>query len=308
MFAERGSGNRESIQDTIFISYRRSDTEGYAGRLEDALKAYFGQDRVFRDVGGITAGEDFEEKIEQTMESAGALIVLIGPDWLVSRDGTQPRLHEPGDHVAGEIKAALGKKRVIVPVLVEGVNMPREEDLPDTLKELSRRNAVSISDAGWSDDTNRLAKVLAIDVSGSVAEQKLERLKLVVVSLLVVSMMVTFGFFASGEVLDLSIRSADQEPVYWVQFIGLLNPLFAILAGSIAMWKEAWLDQASSRFIRAAAILGALGLFFTMIYYLADGPFPSGDEYRAFLATSSISTLMLGLFALSGFRPNDNVR
>ena len=141
---EQRSRKTESVRNTIFISYRRSDTEGYAGRLQDALKAYFGAHRVFRDVGGITPGEDFKKKIEKSMESTGALIVLIGPDWLVSEDGNQPRLHESGDHLADEIRAALATKRVIVPVLVEGATMPREEDLPDDLTELSRRNAVSI--------------------------------------------------------------------------------------------------------------------------------------------------------------------
>ena len=37
----------------IFISYRREDTAGYAGRLYDRLAAHFGPDRVFMDVEGI---------------------------------------------------------------------------------------------------------------------------------------------------------------------------------------------------------------------------------------------------------------
>ena len=34
----------------IFISYRRSETSGYAGRLYDALSEHFGADRIFMDV------------------------------------------------------------------------------------------------------------------------------------------------------------------------------------------------------------------------------------------------------------------
>lgn len=297
----------ESARNTIFISYRRSDTEGYAGRLQDALKAYFGDHRVFRDVGGITPGEDFTEKIEETMEKAGALIVLIGPDWLASGDGGQPRLHESGDHLAGEIRAALQKKSVIVPVLVEGASMPREEDLPDDLTELSRRNAVSISDAGWTDDTIRLAKVLAMDISGSVAERKLRLLKRAVISLLVFSMIVTLGliFFDVNDLYDASIRPGGEDPILWAQLAALINPISAIIAGGLLMWNKSWIDRFSRKFVVAAVILCALGLFFTFIFYLYDDMFQNGDEYHVFLATSTINILMLGLLAQSGLKPSE---
>jgi hypothetical protein len=42
----------------IFISYRRDDTEGYAGRLFDDLCERFGKDSVFMDVAGIEPGRD----------------------------------------------------------------------------------------------------------------------------------------------------------------------------------------------------------------------------------------------------------
>ena len=191
-----GSWNRASAKDRIFISYRRADARGYAGRLEDTLKGYFGAGRVFRDIGGINPGEDFKEAIDQTIMEAGALIVLIGPNWLVRNDSGTPRLHEAGDHVAGEIQAALEQKRLIIPVLVDGAAMPREEDLPDTLKSLTRRNAVTVSDEGWDADVTRLAKVLSFDVSGSVAERRLDWLKLGILSLLFFSMTLTTLMFA----------------------------------------------------------------------------------------------------------------
>ena len=203
MFWKPGSWKEPSEKDRIFISYRRSDARGYAGRLEDTLKGYFGLGRVFRDVGGINPGEDFKAAIDKTILQAGALIVLIGPNWLVRNESGNPRLHEPGDHVAGEIIAALEQRRLVIPVLVDGASMPREEELPDALKGLSRRNAVTISDEGWDADVTRLAKVLAFDVSGSVAERRLNWLKLGVLSLLFVSMtfttlMFTRAFFSAA--------------------------------------------------------------------------------------------------------------
>ena len=213
--------------DRIFISYRRSDTEGYAGRLEDTLRSYFGKDRVFRDVGGIVPGEDFKQKSEETAGRAAAVIVLIGPGWLSCPPGGKPRLHEPGDLVATEIKAALDRRHVIVPVLVQGANMPREEDLPDALKELARRNAVSVSDANWDSDTIRLAKVLAIDVR-SAAERKVEWLKLAVVLLLVVPFVLSLVLIADPEFRSKAIRGEVDGRTYvfklTTQSLGKLKP------------------------------------------------------------------------------------
>ncbi len=206
-----GSWKRTSAKDRIFISYRRSDARGYAGRLEDTLKGYFGLGRVFRDIGGINPGEDFKAAIDQTILEAGALIVLIGPNWLVRNDAGSPRLHEHGDHVASEIMAALDQGRLIIPVLVDGASMPREEDLPEAIKELTRRNAVTVSDERWDADVTRLAKVLSFDVSGSVAERRLDWLKLGVLSLLLASMTFTTLMFARA---SFDAACAMQEVLY----------------------------------------------------------------------------------------------
>ena len=50
-------------QKRIFISYRRSDSAGYAGRLYDYLKNYFGDERIFFDVDTIKPGTNFEQKL-----------------------------------------------------------------------------------------------------------------------------------------------------------------------------------------------------------------------------------------------------
>ena len=48
------------MANPVFISYRRSDTTGEAGRLADALESLLGAACVFRDADDIPAGEDFE--------------------------------------------------------------------------------------------------------------------------------------------------------------------------------------------------------------------------------------------------------
>jgi hypothetical protein len=73
---------KKKKEGRIFISYRRTDAKGVAGRLSDTLEAYFGNNRVFRDIEDITGGAEFGQVIEKNLHSSDAVIVLIGPDWL----------------------------------------------------------------------------------------------------------------------------------------------------------------------------------------------------------------------------------
>ena len=77
----------------IFISYRRDDSAGFAGRLFDRLADQFGRDRVFMDVDTIAPGHDFAADIESALAECDACVVLIGRNWLTIKDaGGRPRL------------------------------------------------------------------------------------------------------------------------------------------------------------------------------------------------------------------------
>ena len=66
----------------IFISYRRDDSAGYAGRLFDRLNAHFGAKQIFMDIDNIEPGEDFRKVIENAVGSCDVLLALIGKQWL----------------------------------------------------------------------------------------------------------------------------------------------------------------------------------------------------------------------------------
>ena len=66
----------------IFISYRRDDSSGHAGRLFDKLVDRFGKDRIFMDIDTIEPGEDFVKVIEEAVASCEVLIAVIGRSWL----------------------------------------------------------------------------------------------------------------------------------------------------------------------------------------------------------------------------------
>jgi TIR domain len=145
----------------IFISYRRDDTEGQAGRLFEALCDAFGADMVFMDVATIEPGVDFRKVIERNTAECGVLLALIGRDWLsmVDEAGSR-RLDNPNDFVRLETASALRREIPVIPVLVQGARMPRAEDLPEDMRDLAFRNSVELTHARWESDVQLLVKAL----------------------------------------------------------------------------------------------------------------------------------------------------
>lgn len=147
--------------DGIFISYRRDDSAGYAGRLYDRLIPHFGAHRVFMDVEGIELGTDFVAAIEEAVGSCRVLIVIIGDEWLKTTDAAgRRRLEDPHDFIRLETVTALQRGIRVVPVLVGGAFMPRADELPDDLKPLARRQAIEISHKQWEATTAELIRAL----------------------------------------------------------------------------------------------------------------------------------------------------
>jgi hypothetical protein len=145
----------------LFISYRRQDSSGHTGRLYDSLSAHLGEEKVFMDVDNLEGGDHFEEVIRRTVSSCTVLLAVIGQDWLTVEDEKgRRRLENPLDFVRLEISEALKRGILVIPVLVQGMKIPRAEDLPDDLAGLSRRQAVELSDSRWSYDVGRLLKRL----------------------------------------------------------------------------------------------------------------------------------------------------
>jgi len=152
----------------IFISYRREDAEGQAGRLFDDLVRHFGEDSVFMDVAGIEPGRDFRRVIDEHVASCGMLLAMIGKTWIDATDESgRRRLEDPMDFVRLETASALKRDIPVVPVLVHGARMPRAEQLPKDLAELAFRNGVELTHARWDSDVQVLVKALSPHVESS---------------------------------------------------------------------------------------------------------------------------------------------
>ena len=145
----------------IFISYRRSDAQGEAGRVFDDLVQQFGEQTVFMDVSAIEAGRDFRKAIEEGVAKCGVLLVVIGTEWLQAKDeGGARRLSDPSDFVRIETAAALKRDIPVIPVLVRGARMPSAEQLPEDLRELAYRNCIELTHARWKSDIHLLVEAL----------------------------------------------------------------------------------------------------------------------------------------------------
>jgi hypothetical protein len=163
---------------SIFLSYRREDTEGQAGRLYDDLVAAFGSDSVFMDVAAIQPGRDFRKSIDQSLNSCGVFLSLIGKSWLTAKDTSgQRRLDDPADFVRIETGAALKRDIPVIPVLVQGASAPKTDQLPDDLKELAFRNAVELTHPRWDSDIQVLIKALHPHISQSSSKPEPERVQ-----------------------------------------------------------------------------------------------------------------------------------
>lgn len=147
--------------EKIFISYRREDTSGESGRLKDKLEQVFGKENIFYDVETLEAGLNFDESIAKALNESKVLLAMIGPHWLKAVDSNGvKRITKPEDWVRKEISEALKMNLRVIPVLVNGAEMPDPSGLPDDLKELSLKHAQELSSSRWNYDVGELTKVL----------------------------------------------------------------------------------------------------------------------------------------------------
>lgn len=149
------------LDNKIFVSYRRQDASGEAGRLVDHLQEVFGEQSVFLDVETIEAGIDFEDAINKALNSCKVLLAIIGPHWLsIKDDQGNPRLFKDHDFIRIEISAALERNIRVIPVLVNGAKMPLASELPGDLQGLTRRHAHELSSSRWKYDCDQLTELL----------------------------------------------------------------------------------------------------------------------------------------------------
>ena len=139
---------------TVFLSYRRSDTGGEAGRLADTFQQKLGDGLTFRDVSDIPLGEQFDAVLRSELAAAKTVLILIGPDWLAEL--RQRLTQSEVDYVRLEISTALAARKRIIPILLKGALPPTAQDLPEDIESLAKYQAMTLRDESWSQDVVRL--------------------------------------------------------------------------------------------------------------------------------------------------------
>ena len=80
-------------RNSIFISYRRSDSQDVVGRLADSLRRYFGPDRIYRDLDSNRFAEDYVVQIDDAFIRSRIVLAVLGPTWLTSRSIVRSNVH-----------------------------------------------------------------------------------------------------------------------------------------------------------------------------------------------------------------------
>ena len=140
----------------IFVSYRRADSLGSAGRIYDWLVREFGADDVFMDVDTIQPGAEFRRVLSAALGKCDVLIAIIGRRWLESEAGGPRRLDDADDFVRQEIEGALARSIQVIPALVEGAMMPTAVELPASMQKLPGFQYVEVRHHRFEDDVRHL--------------------------------------------------------------------------------------------------------------------------------------------------------
>ncbi len=148
------------MTENIFLSYRRDDSRGYTNAIYTLLELHFPPGSIFMDVDTLVPGSDFVQSLQEAVENCDIFLAVIGSRWEnIKNEKGQRRLENPEDFVRIEVAHALERGIPVIPVLVDGAQMPSSDNLPDNLKDLARRHAFTIGDH-MRPDMERLIKVL----------------------------------------------------------------------------------------------------------------------------------------------------
>jgi len=162
------------VSKRVFISYRREDTGAAAGRLYDRLLRLLPRSYVFYDVNTIRGGEEFETKTLSEIARSDVALIFIGKNWLEpAQSSNKPRIWEPKDYVRAEVRAALARPMLVIPILVGGARIPRAEEIPEDVRALIKKNALLLTHENFDADAeNILVTILGGSRANTIWDRK----------------------------------------------------------------------------------------------------------------------------------------
>jgi hypothetical protein len=280
---------KQPKEKRIFISYRRGDCQPQANAINDGLRHRIHPAHIFMDIDSIPPGVDFEEHVRNEIKICDVVLVLIGDDWLsaTTYDGTR-RIDDPDDFVRLEIESALASPRVsLVPVLVEGAEMPRAAELPESIRAMARINAIELSDQRWTSDIERLANV--IREHSEPVPQPVQQPVLAPVA------PAQPQYYAAVPPVPVPKRSTRPPPPDWVGTVMVLVPILScgFLSFVPSIWVAVMRRDHKQAMVRSL-VLAAIFVVVDVAAFIAVGTAPKDAEGSPTgIATSVTISLVL---------------
>ena len=158
-----------SLRNAVFVSYRRTDSIDITGRIYDKLVADLGRHTVFKDIDSIPLGADFRRHIDESLENCKVFLLVMGRSWKgePSTSGGH-RIDDPRDFIRIEVETALRRNIPVIPVLVQGAEVPSDETLPQSMRDIAYRQAIRVrSDPDFHRDVERIVTFLNLHLRSS---------------------------------------------------------------------------------------------------------------------------------------------
>lgn len=146
----------------VFVNYRTKDEAATALLVTRHLSERVGDENVFLDTTSIEPGALFDDVLLKNVWRSDVMVSIMGVQWL-DFPGTNGRaIDDPADWIHRELYEALTHQVRVVPLLVGEARFPKEDDLPERLADLARRQFVLLDlrtpEAGFA----RLDRVLGL--------------------------------------------------------------------------------------------------------------------------------------------------
>lgn len=234
----------------IFLSYRRSDTKATAARLADKLCTIPSVKDVFLDVTNIEPGAAFPERLQQAIQDADVLLVIMGENWIgaPSKD-YESRIFDSKDFVRLEVTSALDQKKLVIPLLIDGASMPAISELPPDLEQLPHLNALFLRHESFNQDIEViLNKLLA---RGSERKMNVVRsrlalnflaksmLGLIIGVLITIILLLIHHLFSGGASLQRTLGTVEGVILFFISmFLGGQTVAFWLLRRRSAPEKQ----------------------------------------------------------------------
>jgi hypothetical protein len=152
------------VATEIFINYRGVDADYVPTLLFERLSRQFGARRVFLDDESITPGEDYVQRLLESVRSSKVLLAVIGPRWF-ARDGAGARLIDnPHDWIRRELVTAFACGVTVIPVFTEGATPPRPDELPDDIDQLGRQHGLPLRRIRSGEDVEAIVREVSAHV------------------------------------------------------------------------------------------------------------------------------------------------